>query len=441
MSSYLTYKLKKISFSKYLRLHIGYHEDENNTPGALLANLNYDSLNVVSFPQILFGTIVQVSITIIVLIVIGFYYQWIATLIALGGSPVIFLQVYLMYSALTYDEEKYEIYRLRASEVLSESINNSKTVICYCLEDKMVEMYSEHLRTPYLTFIKDMIPQSFIYGISQSMFVAFTGVTYLAGVFFIKSGKANYSDYVSSSYSIIFGMYMGALTVKYLLNLSKAVKSLNNLAKLRNEVSLIDPFEVKSYEIPSDFQGKIEFKNVSFTYPSRPVKVLDNISFVIKPGEKAAFIGHSGSGKSTIIQLIERFYDVTEGQILIDNVDIKRYSILDLRRIISLVSQEPTLFKRSVKENILYGNFEATDEEIQKTCEQYKVTHLLSHEDLPVSGGEKQRIAIARAMVRNPKILMLDEATSALDKKTEKEVQEFIDLALVGRTSISVAHR
>lgn len=385
--------------------------------------------------------IIQVSVTLITLIVLGFYYQWIAALISLGSSPALFLQIYLMYSAISYDEEKYEIYRLRAGEVLSESVNNSKTVICYCLEDKMVDMYSEHLRTPYLTYIKDMIPQSLIYGASQSIFVLIMGITYLVGIFLIKNGTADYSDYVISAYSILFGMYLSATTVKYLCNFTKAVKSLNNLTKLKNEVSLIDPFEAKPYEIPSDFQGKIEFKNVSFSYPTRAGKVLDNISFVIKPGEKAAFIGHSGSGKSTIIQLIERFYDSNEGQILIDNVDIKRYAIHDLRKIVSLVSQEPTLFKRSVKENILYGNFDATEEEIEKTCDQYKITHLLSHEDLPVSGGEKQRIAIARAMVRNPKILMLDEATSALDKKTEKEVQEYIDLALVGRTSISVAHR
>lgn len=422
-------------------MQAAFHDEESNTPGVLLANLSYDSAYIVTFPQIMLGIILQVSVSIILLIFLGFYYQWIAAIISIALCPSMLIQSYFLLKSLRQDEDKNEIYRIRAGEVLSESINNSKTVICYCLEEKMVEMYYDHLQTPYLNSLKDLIPQSISYGLSQSLWILITAATYLVGIFLINSKIANYSDFVMSAYTILIGMYMNGTTVKYLFNFSKSIKSLNNLTKLKSIQSQIDAFEIKPYEVPKTFLGKIEFKNVSFSYPTRAGKVLDNISFIIKPGEKVAFIGHSGSGKSTIIQLIERFYDASEGQIFIDNVNIRRYSIQDLRKLVSLVSQEPVIFKRSVKENILYGNFDASDDVIKKVCMQFKISHLLCNQDQPVSGGEKQRIAIARALIREPRILLLDEATSALDKNTEKEVQEFIEQALTGRTSITVAHR
>ena len=204
------------------------------------------------------------------------------------------------------------------------------------------------------------------------------------------------------------------------------------------------PFKNNKNEI----KGKIEFKNVTFKYPTREEAILKNVSFTINPGEFIAFVGPSGSGKSTIIQLLERFYDLSDnpnmqGEILIDNVDIKSYNINELRSFISLVKQEPSLFKRSVRENILYGKLDANDIDIEEAAHLGNIEHLLEREEneSPISGGEKQRIAIARAVIRNPLILLLDEATSALDKNTEIEVQKSLDEVMIGRTSIVIAHR
>ena len=191
--------------------------------------------------------------------------------------------------------------------------------------------------------------------------------------------------------------------------------------------------------------GKIEFRNVSFFYPTYPKKlVLDDISFTINPGQKIAFVGTSGCGKSTIIQLIERFYDCTSGTVLIDDRDIKEYNIVSLRRRIGIVMQEPALFKRSIYENIRYGYLEATEEDIVEAAQKAYIDELLKKDynnDKEISGGQKQRVAIARAIVRKPAILMLDEATSALDKESESIVQKALDNNLEGRTSISIAHR
>ena len=173
---------------------------------------------------------------------------------------------------------------------------------------------------------------------------------------------------------------------------------------------------------------------------------MKNINLTIEPGQSAALVGYSGCGKSTIIQLLERYYDATEGEILIDGVNIKDYDLLDLRRKIGLVSQEPVLFKRSVYENILYGRLDANRDEVFNAAKRAAIEKFFNKKELgtkedPVSGGEKQRLAIARAFLKDPVILLLDEATSALDKESEIEVQKSIYELQKNRTSISVAHR
>ena len=176
---------------------------------------------------------------------------------------------------------------------------------------------------------------------------------------------------------------------------------------------------------------------------------------MINPGEKIGFIGASGAGKSTITQLIERFYDPIEGEILINDINIKDYDLKSLRKMISYVQQEPNLFTRTTIDNIRYGNLDATDEEVKQCAIKCKIAHKLNmkieekielvdseHNDM-LSGGEKQRVAIARALIHNPKVLLLDEATSALDNKTENEIQNMLDNIISGEkmTVIVIAHR
>ena len=188
---------------------------------------------------------------------------------------------------------------------------------------------------------------------------------------------------------------------------------------------------------------------MTFSYPTKPeIDVLKNVSFIIEPGQSAGLVGYSGCGKSTIIQLIERFYDVEDGkgEVLIDDINIKDYNLYLLRKKIGLVSQEPVLFKRSVYDNILYGKLDATKEEVLNAAHAAAIQKFFNAKEMgtkedPVSGGEKQRLAIARTFLKNPVILLLDEATSALDKESEKAVQASIDVLQKGRTSIAVAHR
>jgi ABC-type multidrug transport system fused ATPase/permease subunit len=231
----------------------------------------------------------------------------------------------------------------------------------------------------------------------------------------------------------------------------KAKKAFISIFKTMKAKSLIPPFlrDNQSKIEPYNLKGKIEFRNVTFAYPTKPdIDVLKNVNFVIEPGQKVGLVGDSGSGKSTIIQLIERFYEVEDGngEILIDDINIKNYNIYSLRKKIGLVNQEPVLFKRSVYENILYGDLDADKEKVLAAAKAAAIDKFFMEEQMgkkedPVSGGEKQRLAIARAFLKNPVILLLDEATSALDKDSELEVQKSLDKLAANRTSISIAHR
>lgn len=207
-----------------------------------------------------------------------------------------------------------------------------------------------------------------------------------------------------------------------------------------NAVKLTDPL------------GKIEFRNVNFNYGKDAHQVLRNFNLLIKPGEKIGLIGETGVGKSTISKLIPRFYDIISGEILIDDLDIKAYDVYSLRRAIGHVQQDVFIFYGTLKDNVLYGNPEASDEEIIEACKRAKIHDFImslengyltvtGEKGVKLSGGQKQRIAIARLFLKKPKIVVLDEATSALDNVTERLIQDAFDELIKDKTAIVIAHR
>ena len=204
---------------------------------------------------------------------------------------------------------------------------------------------------------------------------------------------------------------------------------------------------------PLQVQGDISFENVHFHYPTRPdIPVLRGIDMDIVAGQKVALVGPSGVGKSTIIQLILRFYDIASGDIKVDGRSIFDLDLRDYRSVMALVPQEVILFGGTIRENILYGREDASEEDIIASAEQSNswefiqsfpegLDTIVGERGIKLSGGQRQRIAIARAILKNPAILLLDEATSSLDMESEKVVQEALDRLMVGRTSIIIAHR
>jgi ATP-binding cassette, subfamily B (MDR/TAP), member 1 len=224
--------------------------------------------------------------------------------------------------------------------------------------------------------------------------------------------------------------------------------------RLFDGVPKIDFWSDKGENVET-MEGDVVLKDVHFRYATRKhVPVLRGLDLHVKPGQYAALVGISGSGKSTIVSLIERFYDVLGGQVLVDGKDISTFNIRSYREHMALVSQEPTLYQGSIRENVLLGaaSKPVTQQDIEDACRQANIHDFIvslpqgyetdcGAKGVQLSGGQKQRIAIARALVRHPKILLLDEATSALDSSSEKVVQEALDRAAKGRTTIAVAHR
>jgi len=214
------------------------------------------------------------------------------------------------------------------------------------------------------------------------------------------------------------------------------------------------PVEIKNEPdaiVPASLKGSIKFENVSFCYDNS-MPILNNLSFNLEAGKSIAIVGPSGAGKSTIINLIPRLYDVTGGRITIDGIDIRKLDLEFLRNNIGLVTQDTYLFNGTIRENLLYAKFDATDDELIDACKKANIHDfimaqpngydtIVGNRGLKLSGGEKQRISIARVILKNPPIMIFDEATSSLDSISESLIQDAIDPLIKGRTSILIAHR
>jgi subfamily B ATP-binding cassette protein MsbA len=231
----------------------------------------------------------------------------------------------------------------------------------------------------------------------------------------------------------------------------------NGIAASERVFSIFDNYqkirEEKNAIKIDKFKSNIEFKNVSFKYEDNSDNnILDNISVKIKKGETVAIVGESGAGKSTFSELIPRLYDVTKGELLLDDINIKKYALKDLRNLISVVTQNTILFNDTIKYNISYSNNKVSDNEVFQAIKSANLDNLINHlpngintiigeNGVKLSGGEKQRLSIARAIIKNPKVLILDEATASLDSDSEKKVHEAIDNIIKDRTVIIIAHR
>ena len=451
IGSHLACSMRKLVINKYLGMHMGFFDKEENAPGALLSRLSIDTTQLHCLILIMIGDIVQTAGSVIVGFVLGLIKDYRLMLIALCFMPFIIISAVVSHYTKQGGRDSYRQINIEAGGILSECVINTKTIFSFNFQKEAVRMYLKVLDLAKKDFLRDSILKGIIIGIGIfSTFCSKATIYHFASVF-IRNETLVFEDMtvcVALSVTVSVGCANG---LRGLVFISKAQKSFDSIFRILDTKSEIDVSkEGNENKISAkNIKGKIEFKNVSFAYPTKPdLNVLKGISFTIHPGQAAALVGFSGCGKSTIIQLLERFYDVKDGQgeILIDDVNIKDYNLLELREKIGLVSQEPVLFKRNVYENILYGDLNANKDEVLEAAKRAHIEKFFDKEQMgtkedPVSGGEKQRLAIARVFLKNPVILLLDEATSALDKESEVEVQKSLFELQKFRTSISIAHR
>lgn len=334
-----------------------------------------------------------------------------------------------------------------------DAVSSIRTVASFCAEDRVVQLYEEKCKMPLNSGIKQGYISGTGLGFSSFVQYACNALAFWVGAILVKENKTTFGDV----FKVFFAITMSALAVSRSTSrstdLTKVKSAVNSIFEIIDLKSKIDPLE-KSGQTPKLVRGEVELRHVGFAYPRRPtLPIFKDLNLTVQAGKTMALVGESGSGKSTVISLIERFYDPDSGVILLDGIDIKQFQVQWLRQQMGLVSQEPVLFNRSIKENITYGrNDNVTETEVEaaaKASNAHKFitslpdgfNTLVGEKGVQLSGGQKQRIAIARAIIKDPKILLLDEATSALDAESEHVVQEALDRVMQNRTTVVVAHR
>ena len=443
--------IKKKMIKKYLELNMTFFDEDKHSPGTLSTKLAIDSGQLDSLILNFVGGILTCLSTFVIACILGIIHSYKITLILIGFAPLMIIGSIKKDDYKENGNEASKGSKVEAGSFLSECVINMKTIFSFNFQNRANIIYRQFLDGEKKNFIRNSFMQGFWLGLSLSAINFAFAVVYKVGFILLKDTDENgldFEDLMCTMY-IIFNSCDGLSDI--LRNMGEyskaklAYKSIFDVLDTRIDYSPF-PENNKLKLIPNDLQGRIEFKNVYFSYPTKPNQlILNNLSFVIEPGQKVGLVGLSGSGKSTIIKLIDRFYDVTSGEILIDGENIKNYNLYELRKKIGFIEQEPTLFKRNIYENILYGKLDAQKDEVIDMAKKSKISNLL-YEDFakkenPLSGGQKQRVSIARAFLKDPAIILLDEATSAMDVETELEIQKNIYELAKDKTSVTVAHR
>ena len=428
--------------------YLSYRYFDNTKTGKLLTRLTNDLMNIGEMahhgPEDLFIAIMTL------LGAFGIMF-WINPELAIISFVIVPL---ILVIAIYFNKKMTVAFRElfgRVSEfnhLIEDKIGGIRLVQAFAREEDEIKAFKEintRFRETKLKAYKIMALNN---SISYMLMRFVTVFILIAGAYFVLNDKISYGDF--AAFILISNILFKPLEkINAVIELyPNGIAGFKHFTETMNEVSDIQ--EKENPIVLKDTTGEIKYENVSFSYEDK--KILNDLSFEVSSGETVALVGPSGAGKTTITNLLPRFYDVTSGSIKIDGIDIKEYSLKSLRENIGIVQQDVFLFSGTLRENVAYGKPNATDEEIYDALYKAQLKDLVdSYEDgldtvvgergVKLSGGQKQRISIARMFLKNPQILILDEATSALDTETEREIQSALNRLAVGRTTLVIAHR
>ncbi|KAK4407429.1 ABC transporter B family member 11 [Sesamum angolense] len=446
-------RIRSMCFEKVVHMEISWFDRIENSSSAVGSRLSVDATSVRNLVGESLAILVQNISTAIAGLIIGFGASWELSLVILVMLPLIGLNGYLHMKFITgFSADTKKLYE-DATQVASNAVGSVRTVASFCAEEKVMKLHQEKCEAPVRLGTRQGLLSGASFGMSLFFLYSVYAAGYYVGARLVDAGKINFGDV----FRVFLGLSMTAIAISQSGALApdsgKANAGAASIFALLDRKSRIDSSDSSGMTL-ENVNGGIIFQHVSFRYPSRPdVQIFEDLCLAIHSGKTVAIVGESGSGKSTIISLLQRFYDPDSGQITLDGIGIQKLNLKWFRQQIGLVSQEPVLFNDTVCANIAYGKEgNATEAEVVAAAElanahkficgmQKGYETMVGEKGIQLSGGQKQRVAIARAIVKAPKILLLDEATSALDAESEKVVQDALDRVVVDRTTIVVAHR
>ncbi|XP_044065309.1 ATP-binding cassette, sub-family B (MDR/TAP), member 4 isoform X3 [Siniperca chuatsi] len=432
-------RIRKLFFHHIMQQEIGWF-DVNET-GELNTRLTDDIYKIQEGMGDKAGRLIQAYTTFIASFIIGFYKGWKLTLVILAVSPALGISAAVFSRVLATFTSKEQTAYAKAGAVAEEVLSAIRTVFAFSGQDREIKRYNKNLEDAKNMGIKKAISANVAMGFTFMMIYLSYALAFWYGSTLILSKEYTIGTLLTVFFVVLIGAFTVGQSSPNIQTFASAQGAAYKVYSIIDHKPSIDSFSEAGFK-PDSIRGDIEFKNIHFSYPSRPdIRILNNLSLSVMSGQTIALVGSSGCGKSTTVQLLQRFYDPQEGAVTIDGHDIRSLNIRYLREMIGVVSQEPILFATTIAENIRYGRLDVTQEEIEQATKEAnaydfimnlpdKFDTLVGDRGTQMSGGQKQRIAIARALVRNPKILLLDEATSALDAESETIVQAALDKSM-----------
>ncbi|CAF4418806.1 unnamed protein product [Rotaria socialis] len=453
--SKLTERIRVKTIECLLRQEVAYFDRPENSCGAVCTRLSSDGSAVQQMTDPRLGIFCETFSMFLIAMILGFFYSWQIACIVFLCILLICVLGYINIRVQDQLSKHSGMLQERAGSLAVEVLHNMRTIKQLTIEDVVLQQYSDFIWEKFRITRNYSIIIGLIMSGIWAMIAYNIAIIYWCVLVLIEHNEMKMNDIIKVFAFAMFFIQSIRSVLTMIEDFGTSLSAIHSFFELFDRTPLIDNGSTTGQELV-DFRGQIDFVQVNFSYPTRSqVRVLNNFQLSIQSGQRIALVGVSGSGKSTVIQLLERFYDVTNGKLCIDGVDIRQLNIHWVRSCFGLVSQEPILFDLTIAENIAYSRDDASiidiidaatkaniHEFIQNLPEGYQTR--VGRKGSQLSGGQKQRIAIARALFRRPKVLLLDEATSAMDSHNEKIVQkvlEEIQTSNPHQASLIIAHR